>query len=34
MWHGAMQRDGVYISFESPERDLIVAAAKSLVPLG
>lgn len=34
MWFGAMQRDGVYISFESPQRELIVAAAKSLVPLG
>jgi hypothetical protein len=33
-WFGSMQRDGVYISFESRERELIVAAAKSLVPLG
>ncbi len=29
-----MQRDGVYISFESPQRELIVAAAKSMMPLG
>jgi hypothetical protein len=34
MWFGAMKRDGVYISFESKERELIVAAAKLLVPLG
>jgi hypothetical protein len=34
MWFGSMQRDGVYISFESPDRDLILAAAKSMVRLG
>jgi hypothetical protein len=28
-----MQRDGVYISFESKKRDLIVAAAKAMVRL-
>jgi hypothetical protein len=33
MWFAAMQRDGVYISFESRQRDLIVAAAKAMVPL-
>ena len=33
-WFGGMQRDGVYISFESPQRELIVAAAKSMMPLG
>jgi hypothetical protein len=33
MWFGAMQRDGVYISFESRERELIVAAAKAMRPL-
>ena len=34
MWFGSMQRDGVYISLESPQRDLILAAAKAMVPLG
>ena len=34
VWFGAMQRDGVYISFESPQRELIIAAAKSMRPLG
>jgi hypothetical protein len=33
MWFGSMQRDGVYISFESPQRDLIVAAANAIVRL-
>jgi hypothetical protein len=33
MWFGSMQRDGVYISLESPQRDLILAAAKAMVPL-
>lgn len=33
MWFGGMQRDGVYISFESKKRDLIVAAAKAMVRL-
>jgi hypothetical protein len=33
MWFGAMQRDGVYISFESRQRHLILAAAKAMVPL-
>jgi hypothetical protein len=33
MWFGAMQRDGVYISFRSPQRDLIVAAARAMVRL-
>jgi hypothetical protein len=33
MWFGSMQRDGVYISFESPQRDLILAAARALVRL-
>ena len=32
-WFGGMQRDGVYISFESKKRDLIVAAAKAMVRL-
>jgi hypothetical protein len=34
MWFGSMQRDGVYISFESAQRELIVAAARAMVPLG
>jgi hypothetical protein len=34
MWFGAMKRDGVYISFESWQRELIVAAARSMKPLG
>ena len=33
MWFGSMQRDGIYVSFESPQRGLILAAAKSMVPL-
>jgi hypothetical protein len=33
MWFGSMRLDGVYISFESPRRDLILAAAKAMVPL-
>ena len=33
MWFGSMQRDGTYISFESPQRDLILAAAKAIEPL-
>jgi hypothetical protein len=33
MWYGGMQRDGMYISFQSPQRDLILAAAKAMVPL-
>lgn len=33
MWFGSMQRDGIYVSFESPRRDLIVAAAKAMEAL-
>jgi hypothetical protein len=33
MWFGSMQRDGIYISFESPQRGLILAAAKAMVAL-
>lgn len=33
MWFGNVQRDGTYINIQSPERDLIVAAAKALTPL-
>ena len=30
-WFASMQREGVYISFESPQRELILAAAGSMV---
>lgn len=33
MWFGSMQRDGMYISLESPQRSLIVSAAKAMIPL-
>ncbi len=33
MWFGSMRRDGVYISFASPQRHLILAAAKAMVRL-
>jgi hypothetical protein len=33
MWFGSMLREGVYISFRSPQRELILAAAKAMVPL-
>lgn len=32
-WFGTLERDGLYVKFESPRRDLIVAAAKALQPL-
>jgi hypothetical protein len=34
VWFGNMQRDGVYFSFRSPQRELIVAAAKAMAPIG
>jgi CHASE3 domain sensor protein len=34
MWFASMQRDGVYIALESPQRELILAAAGSMVRLG
>jgi hypothetical protein len=34
VWFGTLERDGLYLKFESPQRDLIVAAAKALRPLG
>jgi len=34
VWFGDMQQDGVYLSFRSTQRDLIVTAAKALVRLG
>jgi hypothetical protein len=33
MWFGSMQREGVYVSFRSRQRELILAAAKAMVPL-
>jgi CHASE3 domain sensor protein len=33
MWFASMHRDGVYISLESPQRELILAAAGSMVRL-
>jgi hypothetical protein len=33
MWFGSMRRDGIYVSFESPQRGLILAAAKAMVAL-
>jgi hypothetical protein len=33
MWFGNVQRDGVYINMQSPQRELIVAAAKALRPI-
>jgi hypothetical protein len=33
MWFGSMQRDGVYISLQSPNRELVLAAARSMAPL-
>jgi hypothetical protein len=34
MWTAAIQKDGLYISLESPQRELVLAAARSLAPLG
>jgi hypothetical protein len=34
VWFGTLEQDGLYIKFESPRRELIVAAAKALTPLG
>jgi hypothetical protein len=34
MWFGSMQKDGVYISLESPQQELVLAAARSLRPIG
>ncbi len=33
MWFGNVQRGGFYVNMQSPERDLILATAKSLKPL-
>jgi hypothetical protein len=34
MWFGNVQRDGLYFNMQSPRRDLIIAAAKALKPIG
>jgi hypothetical protein len=34
VWFGAMQQDGLHFRFESSQRELILAAAKALEPLG
>jgi hypothetical protein len=34
VWSASMERDGVYIAFESPQRELILAAAGSMVRVG
>jgi hypothetical protein len=34
MWFGNVQRDGLYINMKSPQRELIVEAARALKPIG
>jgi hypothetical protein len=34
VWSASMERDGMYIAFESPQRELILAAAGSMVRVG
>lgn len=34
MWFGNVQRDGLYINMQSPQRELIIEAARTLKPLG
>jgi hypothetical protein len=34
MWFGNVQRDGIYVNMQSPQRELIIEAAKTLQPLG
>jgi hypothetical protein len=34
MWFGNVERDGVYINMQSPQRELIVEAARALKPIG
>jgi hypothetical protein len=34
MWFGNVQRDGLYINMQSPQRELVVAAARALQPIG
>jgi hypothetical protein len=33
IWFGALDLDGLYLGFESPQRDLILAAARALTPI-
>jgi hypothetical protein len=33
VWFGSMQRDGIYVSFRSSQRELIVAAANAMAPI-
>jgi hypothetical protein len=33
MWFGALDLDGLYLGFESPQRDLVIAAARALTPI-
>lgn len=34
MWFGNVQRDGLYINMQSPARELVIEAAKTLQPMG
>jgi hypothetical protein len=34
MWFGNAQRDGLYINMQSPQRELIIEAARALKPIG
>jgi hypothetical protein len=34
VWYGSMLREGVYMSLESPDRELILAAATAMARLG
>jgi hypothetical protein len=34
MWFGNVQRDGLYINMQSPQRELIMEAARALKPIG
>ena len=33
MWFGRVELDGVYVALESPDRDVLVAAARALAPM-
>jgi hypothetical protein len=33
MWFGTLERDGLHFKFESPQRELVLAAARALSPL-
>jgi hypothetical protein len=34
LWFGWLEHNGVYLGFESPQRDLVLAAARALRPIG